>query len=115
MDFLLDKRPWGEFKQFVHNKECTVKIITVKQGGILSKQYHHHRDELWVILDDGIIVEIDDETMLAKKGDEFFIPKGTVHRVSSEKGGRFMEIAFGDFDEKDIVRLDDKYGRTGKS
>ena len=83
--------------------------------GILSKQYHHHRDELWVILDDGIIVEIDDETMLAKKGDEFFIPKGTVHRVSSEKGGRFMEIAFGDFDEKDIVRLDDKYGRTGKS
>lgn len=115
MDFLVDKRPWGEFKQFAHNKECTVKIITVKPGGILSKQYHHHRDELWVILDDGLIVEIGDETMLARKNDEFFISKGTIHRVSSEKGGRFLEIALGDFDENDIVRLEDNYGRVEKS
>ncbi|MBI4154418.1 phosphomannose isomerase type II C-terminal cupin domain [Candidatus Woesearchaeota archaeon] len=112
MDKVLEKRPWGEFRQFAHNEICTVKIITILPGGVLSKQYHHHRDEFWVMLDDGIKVEIGDTATAAKKDEEFFIPKGTVHRVSSEQGGRFLEIAFGDFDEKDIVRIDDRYGRA---
>src|SRR3989338_1465332 len=103
MGSLLDKRPWGEFKRYTLNEISTVKIITMKAGGVLSRQFHYQREELWVMLDDGLLVEIDSSKIVARKGDEFFIPKKTVHRVSSEKGGRFLEIAFGHFDESDIV------------
>jgi hypothetical protein len=47
------EKPWGKFEQYAHNVPCTVKIITVDPGGILSSQYHHLRDELWVVLDSG--------------------------------------------------------------
>jgi len=25
-------RPWGEFKQFAHNEDCTVSLMEVKPG-----------------------------------------------------------------------------------
>jgi mannose-6-phosphate isomerase len=38
-----------------------------------------------------------------------------VHRLSSvgEREARVLEISFGEFDEDDIVRIDDVYGRAG--
>jgi len=47
-----------------------------------------------------------------KKGDEVMVPKGALHRIEAYgKTVRVLEIAFGKFDEKDIKRLDDIYGR----
>ena len=40
-------------------------------------------------------------------------PAGFEHRVTGgPEGTTFLEIAFGDFDESDITRLEDRYGRT---
>lgn len=108
-----DERPWGGFRQFVHNAQCTVKILTVADGQILSLQSHRQRDELWVVLDEGLKVEIDGESHVAHPGDEFVIPRGARHRVGSVEGtGRILEISFGDFDEDDIERYEDVYGRS---
>jgi hypothetical protein len=52
------EKPWGYFEQYTHNLPCTVKVITVSAGGTLSRQYHHKRDELWVVLDRGACVEL---------------------------------------------------------
>ncbi|MGQ9630205.1 MAG: phosphomannose isomerase type II C-terminal cupin domain [bacterium] len=107
------EKPWGNFKQFTLNTQCTVKILTVKARGILSKQSHRYRDELWVALDDGLKVELNDRTIWPRKGEEIIIPKGAVHRLSApEKEGRMLEISFGVFDEEDIVRYEDAYGRV---
>jgi len=106
-----EKRPWGFFKVFASNEKCTVKIIHVDAGQVLSKQYHDKRDELWVMLDDALTVEIGEKIFNPEKDEEIFIPKGTVHRLSSEKGGDILEVSFGEFDEKDIIRVEDKYGR----
>ena len=57
------KKPWGDFEQFTHNQESTVKILTVQPGGILSSQYHLKRDELWLVLDDGAKVELGDRAL----------------------------------------------------
>lgn len=112
VDVLEDLRPWGGFRQYALNTPCTVKVIRVDAGGVLSLQRHEHRDELWVVLDDGLVVEIGDERIDAVSGDEFFIPRGTLHRLSSpQRGGRIVEIAFGDFDEADIERVEDVYDR----
>ena len=63
------------------------------------------------MLDDGLIVELGEKKFNLEKHEEIFIPKGTVHRLSSEKGGDILEVSFGEFDEGDIHRIEDKYGR----
>jgi mannose-1-phosphate guanylyltransferase/mannose-6-phosphate isomerase len=111
-DVLVDERPWGNFRQYSLNEPSTVKIITVTAGESLSLQRHEHRDELWIVLDDGLVIEVDGTTTQASAGDEFFVPRGAVHRVAGgSTGGRFLEVAFGRFDEQDIERLEDRYGR----
>jgi mannose-6-phosphate isomerase len=48
-------------------------------------------------------------------GEELFIPRETVHRLFTEgEEVRILEISFGEFDEEDIVRLDDVYGRVAQ-
>ncbi len=83
-------------------------------GGTLSRQYHHHRDELWVVLDPGARVEMEDKVIYPEPGEKLYIPHGTVHRLSAGREGpvRVLEVSFGEFDEDDIVRLKDVYGRA---
>lgn len=110
---LIDVRPWGSFRQYTHDERTTVKLIEVTAGGRLSLQRHVHRDELWIVLEGELRVQVGDRTTSARPGAEFFIPRGTLHRVEGgARGGRFLEICFGIFDEDDIERLEDAYGRT---
>jgi mannose-6-phosphate isomerase len=109
------KKPWGSFSQFVLNTPCTVKILTCLPGQKLSLQSHKQRYELWVALDDGLVVELDGRVLTPDKGSEIWIPAGSVHRLSCAEGhphaARVMEISLGTFDEDDIERLEDAYGR----
>jgi mannose-6-phosphate isomerase-like protein (cupin superfamily) len=104
-------RPWGNFTQYSHNTLTTVKIIEINAGGVLSLQLHHFRDELWIPLDEGIVAEINGEKISARVGVPLFVPKETTHRLSASKKARVLEISFGKFDENDIVRFNDVYGR----
>jgi len=105
------KKPWGNFKQFVLNKKCTVKIICVKPKQELSLQYHKDRSEMWYFLTPGI-VQVGKKKKIVKKGEIVNIPKKTAHRViGGNKEAIFLEVSLGNFDEKDLVRLEDKYGR----
>jgi mannose-6-phosphate isomerase len=108
-----EQRPWGGFRRYTHNQISTVKIITVNPGEILSLQYHHHRDELWVALDRGLRVTLGGETWEPKPYEEIYIPRGKHHRMAGvgKKPSRWLEISFGEFDENDIVRLADSYNR----
>ncbi|MBN2127345.1 MAG: mannose-6-phosphate isomerase [Candidatus Diapherotrites archaeon] len=108
------KKPWGKFETFAFNEKCTVKIIEVKKNGILSLQKHKFRNELWVPLDKGLIIQIREKKIKGIVGKKYFIPKKTVHRLSAVKKARILEISFGKFDEKDIERIEDKYGRVKK-
>jgi mannose-6-phosphate isomerase len=108
------EKPWGKFEQYTHNMLSTVKVITVEPGGSLSLQYHHWRDELWVVLDEGAEIQLGDTVIRPQGGERIFIPRTTVHRLSAagDRPVRILEISFGEFDENDIVRLEDVYGRT---
>lgn len=108
-----EERPWGNFERFTLNEPCTVKIITVKPDQELSLQQHEHRDEEWKILRGSGVVTVNDVTTEVAPGDEFRVLRGETHRVASHAEGlQFLEIAFGQFDEQDITRLKDRYGRT---
>jgi mannose-6-phosphate isomerase-like protein (cupin superfamily) len=106
-------RPWGQFQQFVANEQVTVKIITVQPGHRLSLQKHGNRDEMWQVLDAPIYVEVDGRSWDAQVEEIVWVPAGAEHRMTNrgDRPGRLLEIAFGDFDEDDIVRIEDDYAR----
>jgi mannose-6-phosphate isomerase-like protein (cupin superfamily) len=111
-----EERPWGEFIEFTRNTPSTVKIITVKPGEALSLQHHANRDEFWSVISGDGSATIGDTTLPLNPGDSHFVRRGTPHRLS---GGNtlltILEISLGDFDENDIVRLEDRYGRAGSA
>lgn len=105
------KKPWGDFKQFVLNKKCTVKILSVKPKGVLSLQKHKKRSEMWYFLTSGFM-QIGDKKSKVKKGEVVNAGKNVAHRIyAGTTKVDVLEISFGEFDEKDIIRLEDKYGR----
>jgi mannose-1-phosphate guanylyltransferase/mannose-1-phosphate guanylyltransferase/mannose-6-phosphate isomerase len=106
------QRPWGSFEQFTHNESSTVKLLYINKGGKLSLQKHARRDEFWKIISGNPTVEIGDKKFEAKIGDELTVKAQTVHRLSAPQNDVvFLEIATGDFDENDEVRLEDDYNR----
>jgi mannose-6-phosphate isomerase len=108
-----DERPWGGFRQYTCNEPTTVKVLSIAAGQRLSLQRHTHRDELWIVMDEGLEIQVGTATWTAIRGEEVFIPRGTVHRVGAPTtAGRIVEVAFGRFDEADIERLEDAYGRA---
>ena len=115
MEKYKEKRPWGGFEQFTINELSTVKILTVKAGKRFSLQFHNDRKEFWKFLDNPAMITLGKKTFKVKKGDEFFIDKKTNHRIEAlGKDVHVLEISFGKFDEKDIVRIEDDYGRLKK-
>ncbi len=108
-----ETRPWGEFVEFARNSPCTVKILTVKAGESLSLQYHHGRDEMWHVLSGAGTLQIGDEEVRAIPGSDYLIPRETKHRISGgDTDLSILEISTGAFDDADIVRIEDKYGRS---
>jgi mannose-6-phosphate isomerase-like protein (cupin superfamily) len=106
-------RPWGNFERFTLNEKSTVKIITVNPGEELSLQQHAHRDEEWRVLSGSGKVTVGEVVTDVHPGDTFFVRRGTRHRVAGGMLGlTFLEIALGDFDEADITRFEDRYGRS---
>lgn len=110
----IDHRPWGRFDLLALNERVSVKILTVEPGRRLSLQRHAGRDEWWHILDAGLVVEVDGVERETLVGDRVWIPRGATHRVRNTRGAhaRFLEIAYGTFDEGDIERLEDDYRRA---
>jgi len=108
-------KPWGKFEQFTLNQKSTVKILTVEPGTRLSYQSHKNRDEFWRCIKGIVIAVIDDVDIALLEGDELWIPRGTKHRlVGGLHTGQILEISLGNFDEEDITRHEDDYGRAVK-
>jgi len=108
-------RPWGEFYSWDTGEGWNLKTIYVKPGKRLSLQYHHHRSERWVLVagDASAVIVRDGKTIETPLhvGETFIVEKMTPHRLVSKNGGILVEVAVGNFDESDIIRLEDDHGR----
>ncbi len=109
----ITKKPWGLFREFLKNKKCTVKIIEVNPKGILSLQSHSKRTEFWYVLEGNPVFVIGKRKKKCRKGDSVNFGKNVKHRIvnKANKKARILEISSGYFDEKDIKRYEDVYGR----
>ena len=110
------QKPWGKFIRFTHNEKSTVKILEIKPGELLSLQSHKKRSEFWYVLEGNPTIVLGTETKKYKKEDIIRIGNGVKHRIINKTKNmvRILEIAIGNFDEKDIIRYEDKYHRMKK-
>jgi mannose-6-phosphate isomerase-like protein (cupin superfamily) len=86
----------------------------MKPGEQGSLQSHQNFDEIWVMLTDGGEVQVGDKVLQTKTGDEIFIPRQTKHRLSNHGSltVRMFEVAYGDVQDEDKIRYEDKYNRA---
>lgn len=107
------ERPWGSFRQLTHNSLSTVKVHRVKPNQENSWQSHKKRSEFWHIISGSGVIPVDDKEYKVGPGDECGAPVGAKHRwKAGPEGLVLVEIATGDFDEEDIIRYEDDYGRA---
>ena len=117
-EIVTENRPWGKFERFTLNEPSTVKLVYVQAGKRLSLQYHKNRSEFWKVVKGPVTVQIGKEVRILMTGNSIMIPEGTVHRLVGMDGvpqAIVLEISFGEFDEADIVRLEDDYKRVPKA
>jgi len=109
---IVEKRPWGKFERFTLNEKSTVKLVYLDGDKRLSLQYHNNRSEFWKVIKGPVKVQLDKDTRMLQEGESITIPKKAVHRlIGAGTDGLILEISIGDFDENDIVRLEDDYRR----
>lgn len=113
IDIYQEERPWGNFRKFTDNVPSTVKIITIKPNEELSLQSHVKRSEFWRVIAGSGTWEVDGVKHEFTIGDEKLLPISVKHKIIAGKSGiQILEISLGEFDEEDIVRYKDKYGRA---
>ncbi|HET6590874.1 MAG: phosphomannose isomerase type II C-terminal cupin domain [Candidatus Nitrosocosmicus sp.] len=113
IDVYEEERPWGRFEKFIENQRCTVKLLHLKPAAQLSLQYHHKREEWWKVVKGSVTVEVDDNRTTLSENDTIYLPKGCKHRaINLDKPSIILEISLGQFEESDIVRIDDIYNRV---
>jgi mannose-1-phosphate guanylyltransferase / mannose-6-phosphate isomerase len=111
-------RPWGSYDSIDNGERFQVKRLTVKPGGVLSLQMHHHRAEHWIVVQGTARITCNDKTFLLSENESTYIPVGAKHRI--ENPGmvplHIVEVQSGSYlGEDDIVRFEDSYGRQGTS
>jgi mannose-1-phosphate guanylyltransferase/mannose-6-phosphate isomerase len=109
-------RPWGSYDSIDSGERFQVKRLSVKPGGVLSLQMHHHRAEHWIVVQGAARITRNDETFLLAENESTYIPVGATHRI--ENPGKvplhIIEVQSGSYlGEDDIVRFEDNYGRKG--
>ncbi len=108
-------RPWGSYEGIDSGARFQVKRIVVNPGASLSLQMHYHRAEHWIVVKGTAKVVNGSREILLAENQSTYIPLGETHRL--ENPGKvpleLIEVQSGSYlGEDDIVRFDDRYGRT---
>ncbi len=108
-------RPWGTYTVVEEGPGFKIKRIVVKPGRALSLQMHRHRSEHWVVVSGTAQVVNGERELQVNVNESTFVPPGTKHRLSNGEAENLViiEVQTGArLDEEDIVRFDDRYGRS---
>ena len=111
-------RPWGSYDGVTEGERWQVKRIVVNPGASLSLQMHHHRAEHWIVVQGTAVVEKDGGRELVGENQSTYIPLGCRHRLSNpgKIPVELIEVQSGPYlGEDDIVRFEDRYGRSDAS
>ncbi|MBM5811033.1 MAG: mannose-1-phosphate guanylyltransferase/mannose-6-phosphate isomerase [Gammaproteobacteria bacterium] len=112
------RQPWGSFTSLDSGPGYQVKRLSILPGAVLSLQLHHRRSEHWIVVSGTARVTRGTEVFLLGANETTDIPVGTAHRVENPGTTllEIIEVQTGSyFGEDDIVRIEDRYGRQGRT
>ena len=95
------------------------KTLHVSAGQSLSLQWHRHKDETLSVLSGTVEMDLGPsqtqlESVPVPPGTSVHVSPGLVHRIRALTDAVLLEVSTAEPGwREDIVRLDDRYGRTG--
>jgi mannose-6-phosphate isomerase len=110
-------KPWGWELLWAHADSYVGKLLFVRAGHSLSKQFHREKDESWYFQEGRAEIELAEageaveSTEVVTPGVAFRLRPGTVHRLKALEDTLVLEVSTPHLD--DVVRLEDDYGRDG--
>jgi mannose-6-phosphate isomerase-like protein (cupin superfamily) len=113
-DYRKVEKPWGYELHWAATDQYVGKVIHVNAGHALSLQYHNVKDETILLWSGRMLFEIQEGGELTARemrpGDRVHVTPKTVHRMTAIEDCDIFEVSTPEL--RDVVRLDDRYGRT---
>ncbi|HSP36767.1 MAG TPA: hypothetical protein VLR26_03340 [Frankiaceae bacterium] len=113
------EKPWGHEEWFalVPDRFCG-KTLHITAGHSLSLQYHEVKEETVSVQSGRLLFEVgptehDLDSFELLPGEAVHLTPGTRHRMTAIEDSVVLEASTTEL--HDVVRLDDRYGRTGTS
>jgi mannose-6-phosphate isomerase len=111
-------KPWGHELIWAKTERYVGKILHIRAGESLSLQYHLVKDETVMVLTGRMqfVYFADGEEPRSRElspGEPFHVTPGLRHRMIAIEDTDVLEVSTPELD--DVVRLEDRYGRTGSS
>ncbi len=110
-------KPWGYELIFGHTDRYVGKILHIDRGHSLSLQYHERKEETLFVVSGELELTIESDgdrrSVSLRAGQAFHIPPRLIHRMLAIEDTDVAEVSTPELD--DVIRLEDRYGRTGTS
>jgi mannose-6-phosphate isomerase-like protein (cupin superfamily) len=108
-------KPWGHELIWAHTDRYVGKILHIRAGEALSLQYHRQKDETIMVLSGRMRLEyfVEGEPPRTRElapREPFHITPGMRHRMTAIEDTDVVEVSTTEVE--DVVRLEDRYGRT---
>jgi mannose-6-phosphate isomerase-like protein (cupin superfamily) len=111
------EKPWGYELVWAETERYVGKILHIRAGQRLSRQYHNKKDETFLVESGAMDLEIgagpELRTIRMNARDSYHCTPKTVHRMVAVTDVDVVEVSTPELD--DVVRLEDAYGREGTS
>jgi mannose-6-phosphate isomerase-like protein (cupin superfamily) len=112
------EKPWGHELWWAETDAYAGKLLYVTAGHRLSLQFHRSKDESSYVLSGRLLLtrgpsadDLDEEEI--GPGFAWRVAPGTVHTIEAIEDSVVLEVSTPHLD--DVVRLEDRYGRSGSA
>ena len=107
---MYEERRWGKYKvidhiEFADGQKVLTKRLCIRAGKNISYQVHHHREEVWTIINGTGQLVLNGEQRNVKPGDVIHIRREQFHAIRAITDLYIIEVQSGDrLTEDDITR-----------
>ncbi|MDO4511784.1 MAG: phosphomannose isomerase type II C-terminal cupin domain [Bacteroidales bacterium] len=106
---LFEERIWGWYKvtdyvEFPNGQKVLTKLICIHNGKNISYQRHHHRHEVWTVVDGCGTLVLDGVVSEVAPGSVVQIAKEQMHTIRAKGTDLyFVEVQLGDLLQEDDI------------
>lgn len=123
-DIITVNKPWGEYQDIYRTENVVFKKIIIRPNEAISYQLHQKRTEFWYVHKGEGTIKISEpiepkqtknyKIQSIEKFSFVLVLPEMAHQIENtgQEDLIIYEMQCGECNEEDIIRLEDKYGRT---